>query len=81
MKRTISAIGRYVLEKMDIAAMYVERLYSTKKAIHVHRKKNHTDDVCYVYFCIECKLYEFLTYMIYIWTKNISRFICYCTLL
>ena len=31
--------------------------------------------------CIECKLYEFLIYMIYIWTKNILWFISFCTLL
>ena len=71
-KRTMSAIGRYVLEKMDIAAMYVERCTLQRKPyMHTGRR---TIQMMYVmlYFCIECKLYEFLTYMMYIWTKNIS---------
>ena len=72
MKRTTSVISRSVLEKMDIIVIYVERcILQRKPYVHTERR---TIQMMYVmlYFCIECKLYEFLTYMMYIWTKNVS---------
>ena len=72
MKTTMSAIRRFVLGKMHIIVMYVERCILQRKP-YVHTEKS-TIQMMYVmlYFCIECKLYEFLTYMMYIWTKNVS---------
>ena len=57
------------------------KVYTTKKALCAHRKR--TIQMMYVmlYFCIVCKLYEFLTYIMYIWTKNVSWFTWYCPLL
>ena len=71
-KRTKSDIGRHVLEKIDTAAMYVERCTVQRRPYMYTGKR--TTQMMYVmlYFCIECKLYEFHTYMIYIWTKNVS---------
>ena len=81
MKTTMSAIRRFVFGKMPIIVMYVERCIQQRK--HYMHTEKRTIQMMYVmlYFCIVCKLYEFLTYIMYIWTKNISWFTWYCTLL
>ena len=81
MKRTMSVIRRSVLEKMHIIVIYVERCILWRKP-YVYTEGS-TIQMMYVmlYFCIDCKLYEFLTCMMYIWTKNVSWFAWYCTLL
>ena len=48
-------------------------VYKSKKSLCGHRRKHHTDDVHhFTFFCGECELYQFLTYMMQIWTENFS---------
>ena len=81
MKRIMSVIRRSVLGKMHIDVICVEKCILLRKPCMY--TKESTMQIMYVmfYFCIECKLYEFLTYMMYMWTKNVSWFTWYCTLL
>ena len=71
-KTTMGAIRRFALGKMPIIVMYVAKCIQQRRH-YVHTEKR-TIQMIYVmlYFCIVCKLYEFLTYIMYIWTKNIS---------
>ena len=50
MKRIMSVIRRSVLGKNAYRCHLCGKVYSTKKALHVHKRKYHTDDVCYVLF-------------------------------
>ena len=58
--------------KMHIDVIYVEKYILIRK-VCMYRKGS-TIQMMYgmFYFCIECKLYEFLTYMMYMWTENVS---------
>ena len=80
-KTNMSAIRRFALGKMPIIVIYVARCKWQRKH-YVHTEKT-TIQMMYVmlYFCIVWKLYKFLTYIMYIWTKNVSWFTWYCTLL
>ena len=50
MKRTMSVIRRSVFGKNAYQCHLCGKVYSTKKVLHVHKRKYHTDDVCYVLF-------------------------------
>ena len=48
-------------------------VYKNKKSLCVHRRKHQTNDVChFTFFCGECELYQFLTYIMQMWTENFS---------
>ena len=39
-------------------------VYKSKKSLQGHRRKHHIDDVCrFTFFCGECELNQFLTYI------------------
>ena len=53
-------------------------VYKSKKSLWGHRRKHHIDDVChFTFFCGECELNQFLTYMMQMWIENFSWFTCY----
>ena len=48
-------------------------VYKSKKSLHGHKRKQHTYDVChFTFFHGECELYQFLTYIMQMWTENFS---------
>ena len=65
----MSAIRRFAVGKMPIIAMYVTKCIQQRR--HYMDTGKRIIQMMYVmlYFCIVCKLYEFLTYIMYIWTK------------
>ena len=77
----MNVIRRSVVGWMHIGVIYVET-YIVVRKVCMDTKEN-TIQMMYVvlYFCTECELYEFLTYMMYIWTENFSWFTWYFTIL
>ena len=77
---TVSSVSRLimiVIRRFVVAYICISvtcgNVYKSKKSLRGHRRKHHIDDVChFTFFCGECELNQFLTYMMQMWIENFS---------